>query len=37
MIELDLPNDQEAKLIQYLDDYLTELHKEKPNFECRVV
>lgn len=37
MIEVDLPNDQEAKLIQYLDDYLAELHKEKPNFECRVV
>lgn len=37
MIELDLPNDQEAKLIQYLDDYLVELHKQKPNFETRVV
>lgn len=37
MIEVDLPNDQEAKLIQYLDDYLAELHKQKPNFETRVV
>lgn len=37
MIEFETPNDQEAKLIQYLDDYLVELHKQKPNFETRVV
>lgn len=37
MIEFETPNDKEAKLMQYLDDYLVELHKQKPNFETRVV
>lgn len=35
--EFEIPNDQEAKLIQYLENYLVEIHKEKPEFEARVV
>ena len=36
MIELDTPTEQEAKLMQYLDDYLVEIHKKKPDFSVKI-
>ena len=37
MTEFETPTEQEARFMQYLDDYLMEIHKKQPNFEVRVV
>ena len=36
MTEFDTPTEQEAKLMQYLDDYLVEIHKKKPDFSVKI-